>query len=105
MLKIRKTNEYLKWFNSLKNKQAKSKILTRFKQFKQIGKVVNGCYAKKGVYEIKFEFGAGYRIYYTYYKKEVIFLLAGGSKKRQQNDIDKAVYIKERLNNERNKKQ
>ena len=43
-----------------------------------------------GVYELRFFFGAEYRIYYAISGKRVVLLLAGGNKKDQTKDIKTA---------------
>ena len=43
-----------------------------------------------GVYELKIDFGPGYRVYYGYDGPKVVILLAGGIKKSQDKDIDTA---------------
>lgn len=43
-----------------------------------------------GVFEIKFDFGPGYRIYFGYKTDKNLILLLGGYKKGQQKNIDKA---------------
>ena len=43
-----------------------------------------------GVFEMKLDFGPGFRVYYAVQDRKIIFLLGGGSKARQQNDIDQA---------------
>jgi len=45
----------------------------------------------KGVFEIKVDFGPGYRVYFGKDGDAVVILLHGGTKKRQQADIDKAI--------------
>nr|WP_234696959.1 type II toxin-antitoxin system RelE/ParE family toxin [Pseudomonas syringae] len=42
------------------------------------------------VFEMKLDFGPGFRVYYVIEGQEVLFLLGGGAKDRQQNDIDQA---------------
>ena len=48
-----------------------------------------------GVYELRLNFGAGYRIYYGRDGSEVVVLLAAGAKNRQTRDISlaKACWI------------
>jgi putative addiction module killer protein len=43
-----------------------------------------------GVFELKFDFGPGYRIYFGYKKSTFLIFLLGGHKKGQQKDINKA---------------
>ncbi len=43
-----------------------------------------------GVFELRMDFGPGYRIYFGKDGERIVILLGGGTKKRQQNDIDNA---------------
>jgi putative addiction module killer protein len=44
-----------------------------------------------GVFEIRMDFGPGYRVYYGRDGKTIIILLGGGSKRRQDADVAAAV--------------
>lgn len=44
-----------------------------------------------GVFELRLDFGAGYRVYYGREGRTIIILLGGGSKRRQDADIAAAV--------------
>ncbi len=46
---------------------------------------------RDGVFELRLDFGPGYRVYYGREGKTVIILLGGGSKRRQDADIAAAV--------------
>lgn len=56
-------------------------ILGNFGDCKSIG---------EGVYELRVNFGAGYRIYYAKIKNTLVLLLCGGDKGSQSKDIQKA---------------
>ena len=43
-----------------------------------------------GVFELRIDFGPGYRVYFGKDGERIVILLGGGTKKRQQNDIDRA---------------
>jgi len=43
-----------------------------------------------GVYELRLDFGPGYRVYFGKDGERIVILLGGGTKKRQQADIDAA---------------
>jgi len=49
------------------------------------------------IFELRFFFGPGFRIYYTIKGDRIIFLLTGGDKSSQKNDIVKARAIMEDL--------
>jgi putative addiction module killer protein len=44
-----------------------------------------------GVFELRLDFGPGYRVYYGREGRTIIILLGGGSKRRQDADITAAV--------------
>ncbi|MBI1748616.1 MAG: type II toxin-antitoxin system RelE/ParE family toxin [Acidobacteria bacterium] len=44
-----------------------------------------------GVYELKIDYGPGYRVYFGEHGKHVIVLLLGGDKSTQGRDIKKAI--------------
>ena len=44
-----------------------------------------------GVFELRMDFGPGYRVYYGREGKAVIILLGGGSKRRQDADVAAAI--------------
>ena len=44
-----------------------------------------------GVFELRLDFGPGYRVYYGHEGRTIIILLGGGSKRRQDADIAAAV--------------
>jgi putative addiction module killer protein len=53
-----------------------------------------------GVYELRFFFGGGYRVYFTEESNKIIIVLNGGDKDSQQKDVKKAQellreYLKE----------
>jgi len=50
-----------------------------------------------GVSELRFTFGAGYRVYYTIRNGTVCILLGGGTKRKQQKDIATAQALAARV--------
>lgn len=49
-----------------------------------------------GVFEVRINFGPGYRVYFGKDGPEIVILLTGGTKKKQQRDIATAhVYWKD----------
>jgi len=88
------TKKYDKWFKKFKDALMKVKILAR------LSRVENGNFGdfkqlSDNLFEFRFFFGSGFRIYYTIKDRKIVLLLVGGDKSSQQKDIDKA---KELLN-------
>lgn len=49
----------------------------------------------EGLWELKINFGPGYRVYYTFNQDAIIIIFYGGTKKTQYRDIQKAKeYLK-----------
>lgn len=46
-----------------------------------------------GVFELRLDFGPGYRVYFGKDGDRIVILLGGGTKKRQQNDIETACAL------------
>lgn len=53
-------------------------------------------FQRDGVWELRIDYGPGYRVYYSIENGEIILLYVGGTKKTQDADLDKAVeYLKD----------
>ena len=57
---------------------------------------------REGVFELRLDFGPGYRVYYGREGRTLIILLGGGSKRRQDADIAAAVVRWKRYRQTRN---
>ena len=49
--------------------------------------------AGAGVFELRLDFGPGYRVYFGKDGEMIVILLGGGTKKRQQADIEAAQIL------------
>ncbi|PNW60313.1 UNVERIFIED_CONTAM: addiction module killer protein [Euhalothece sp. KZN 001] len=78
-----------KWYNSIKDKSIRRRILVRIKKL-ELGNFGDWKNLGKGVYELRMTFGAGYRVYFARQGKEVIIILGGGDKSSQLQDIANA---------------
>ena len=96
MKTIRQTKLYMKWYARLKDIQAKARIAVRIRRL-QFGYVGDAKSVGAGVSELRFDFGPGYRVYYTECEGEIIILLAGGDKSTQERDIEKAKKLAHNL--------
>ncbi|MCF8083693.1 MAG: type II toxin-antitoxin system RelE/ParE family toxin [Deltaproteobacteria bacterium] len=78
-----------KWLNSLKDRAARARIRVRLNRVR-LGNFGDCKPVGKGVYELRVDYGPGYRVYYGKFKTTVVILLLGGSKKSQSKDIELA---------------
>jgi len=93
---VKQTQNYSKWYNKLKDTVAKSRIAVRIRRM-QFGNFGDAKPVGAGVFELRFDFGPGYRVYYTERNGEIVVLLAGGDKSTQQQDIEKAKQLAETI--------
>lgn len=78
------------WYKAFKDAPTRQRIRARlnrlatgnFGDFKPVG---------GEVYEIRLDFGPGYRIYFARLGETFVVLLVGGDKSTQQKDIDRAI--------------
>jgi putative addiction module killer protein len=77
------------WLLSLRNKMEQARIRQRLDRL-GIGNLGDYKSVGNGVYELRFFFGAGYRVYFGLVDGRVVLLLGGGDKDTQQRDIEKA---------------
>ncbi|MFH1832274.1 MAG: type II toxin-antitoxin system RelE/ParE family toxin [bacterium] len=78
-----------KWFNDLDDKKAQAVIDLRLERVK-MGNLGHCDPVGNMVFELKFDIGPGYRVYFGKIGTNIILLLCAGSKKAQQRDIEKA---------------
>ncbi|MGA1825230.1 MAG: type II toxin-antitoxin system RelE/ParE family toxin [bacterium] len=80
---------FSEWLQSLKDRKTRAKIRVRLDHVR-LGNLGNNKFLGNWIYELKIDYGPGYRIYYGQAGKKIILLLLGGEKKRQQSDIKQA---------------
>ena len=86
----------MKWYARLKDIRAKTRIAVRIRRM-QLGAVGDAKSVGDGVMELRFDFGPGYRVYYTERGGEIVILLAGGDKSTQERDIEKAKKLADNI--------
>jgi putative addiction module killer protein len=92
MYKAYKTEVFSKWHDSLKDLKGKIAIARRIDRAEK-GNFGDSEPVGEGVFELRVDFGPGYRVYYILKDSEMIILLCGGDKSSQKRDIDKAKEI------------
>lgn len=94
---------FVDWKDSL-DMTTSTRIEARLARIRSGGNLGDYKALKEGVYELRLDFGPGYRIYFGLDdgKKRMVVLLVGGAKKTQQKDIDKAkLYWQDHLSRQR----
>jgi len=94
-LTVADRSPFNEWLQGLRDLKARARIRTRLDRLSLGNK---GDYARvgDGVFELRFFFGPGYRVYYGLEDDTKVVLLGGGTKDTQQRDIRIAkVYWKD----------
>jgi putative addiction module killer protein len=89
MFEVRRTAEFIDWLTALRDIQARARIAKRIDRIAQ-GNFGDAKPVGDGVSELRFDFGPGYRVYYTRRGDVVVILLCGGDKDSQPRDIERA---------------
>ena len=85
-----KQEPYLKWLKTIKDPSTKARIQYRLRRMEVEDNFGDARSLGQGVYELKFHFGPGYRIYFGSAGRYIVILLCGGDKKSQEADIKTA---------------
>ena len=89
---IETTNVFDKWLARITDIRHRARIAIRFDHIR-IGNFGDHKNLDGGLFELRFFFGPGFRVYYTVRNGRVVFLLTGGDKSTQAKDIEKARNI------------
>lgn len=81
---------YAEWLASLADRQARARTLVRVLRM-AAGNFGDCKPVADGVWELRIDWGPGYRVYYAMAGKRLVLLLAGGDKRKQQADIAAAL--------------
>lgn len=85
-----KRNPVEEWLRDLADRQARARIAVRINRL-QSGHFGDCKALSSGVWELRIDWGPGYRLYYARAGVRLILLLCGGDKRRQRADIERAV--------------
>jgi len=83
-------NLFAEWLDSLRDTKAEARIAAR------VARLAAGNFGDcrplmDGVWELRIDWGPGYRIYYAMLGRTCVLLLCGGDKRKQSADINRAV--------------
>lgn len=83
------------WLTELADARAQAKIATRINRL-AAGNFGDCKSLHQGLFELRIDWGSGYRVYYAMIGRESVLLLCGGDKRRQAADIKRALeYLKD----------
>ena len=77
------------WLLSLRDIEVRARIRSRLNRL-ALGNPGDCESVGSGIFELKFHFGPGYRVYFGYKGKQAVILLLGGDKSTQRKDIETA---------------
>jgi putative addiction module killer protein len=78
------------WLTELADARAQAKIATRINRL-AAGNFGDCKSLRQGLYELRVDWGPGYRVYYAMIGKACVLLLCGGDKRKQAADIERAL--------------
>lgn len=78
------------WLDGLADTRARVAVLRRIDRFAR-GNAGDCRFCGSGVWELRVDFGPGFRVYYVRAGADLLLLLGGGPKRSQQADIETAV--------------
>jgi len=96
MIEVRQTEIYAKWFDALRDRQARARIDIRIRRL-SIGNFGDVKPVGEGVSELRIDYGPGYRVYFVKRDLELVILLAGGDKRTQADDVKTAIQLSRTL--------
>ena len=80
---------FTEWLESIRDTSTQDRIQARVNRFR-FGNFGDSKFVGSGVYELRLNFGPGYRIYFGQAGRTTVLLLCGGDKSSQARDIERA---------------
>jgi putative addiction module killer protein len=83
------------WLAGLRDTRTKAKIIARLDRL-SAGNFGDCKALRGGLFELRINWGPGYRVYYALVDRVCVLLLCGGDKRKQSSDIKRAPeYLKD----------
>lgn len=89
MFTVRHCDEFDQWLRGLRDVSTRARLLKRLKKV-EMGLLGDMKPVGDGVFELREDFGPGWRMYYTQRGPVLILMLGGGNKSTQDADIEAA---------------
>ena len=90
VIEVRKTEVFAQWLDGLRDIRARARVQARIERL-IMGNLGDAKAVGEGVWELRIDFGPGYRVYFKRRGRDLILLLAGGDKSTQARDIQRAL--------------
>jgi putative addiction module killer protein len=85
------------WLAGLNDNRTRAKIIAQIDRL-QAGNFGDCKSLRGGLFELRIDWGPGYRVYYAMIGRTCVLLLCGGDKRKQSTDIKRAAeYLKDYL--------
>ena len=78
------------WLAGLRDVRTRAKIVARIDRL-AAGNFGDCKALRSGLFELRIDWGPGYRVYYSMVGKACVLLLCGGDKRKQASDIKRAL--------------
>jgi putative addiction module killer protein len=101
VLKVVRSETFDRWLRKLKDRRAAARVLVRIDRL-VAGNPGDVKPVGEGIFELRIDYGPGYRVYYLQDGDELIVLLCGGDKSTQDDDIKNARRIAKQWKEARN---
>jgi putative addiction module killer protein len=92
MIEVRQTATFVRWFDGLRDPQARARILVRIRRL-SLGNPGDVRPVGAGVSELRISWGPGYRVYFVARGETLVVLVVGGDKRTQARDIEEALAL------------
>ena len=96
MFTVRRTAEFDAWFFGIRDGVTRRRLVARLRKT-QLGNLGDVKPVGKGVYEMRENFGPGWRLYCLKRRAVLNVMLGGGDKSTQVADISRAVKLAARI--------
>jgi putative addiction module killer protein len=99
MIIVRETENFKNWIRSVKDRIAQSIIIARIRRI-SVRNFGDSKPVGDGIFELRIDYGPGFRVYFAQREQEIVILLCGGDKSTQSRDIETAKWIAKNIEGE-----
>ena len=97
---ILETTEFKVWIRGIGDRETQGRINDRLRRIRR-GDFGDSREIGEGIWELRLDFGPGYRVYYARWRRLIVVLITGGDKstqkiaggRRKRDDTDKAIRL------------